>query len=263
MAKRPKKVHKGECSNPEAEERNRLKNLAHSKNLLSETPAKSFTPLIPSRTVLKHDGKDILKKSQRKNRYLFSLPGLLAPISGGKIGELANLGSKNPILYLDFPQGRMKLFGTIVYPANRYLTLQFSKGGKNAVCEDDFDTMIVFSDACWVGRKDENPGEARLDCPVELYEGQQAEYDFQGGAGATAVHGFEIEQESPDSGLCPVSPQRENNLQRSVAVTPTRHSERTAGKTFKFADASSEDDGSGAGTGVSGDGNEEAEDILS
>ncbi|GAB4842742.1 DNA-binding protein rhl1 [Ancistrocladus abbreviatus] len=123
MAKSLKKVHKGECSNPEAEERNRLKKLAHSKNLLSETPTKSFMPLISSRTVLKHHGKDILKKSQRKNRYLFSLSGFLAPISGGKIGELTNLGSKNPILYLDFPQGRMKLFGTIVYPENRYLTL--------------------------------------------------------------------------------------------------------------------------------------------
>ncbi|GAB4842724.1 hypothetical protein Ancab_012699 [Ancistrocladus abbreviatus] len=80
MAKRLKKVHKGECSNPEAEERNRLKKLAHSKNLLSETPTKSFTLLISSRTVLKHHGKDILKKSQRKNRsrYRDFLPPFLA-----------------------------------------------------------------------------------------------------------------------------------------------------------------------------------------
>ena len=36
----------------------------------------------------------------------------------------------------------MKLFGTIVYPKNRYLTLQFSRGGKNVMCEDCFDTMV-------------------------------------------------------------------------------------------------------------------------
>lgn len=36
----------------------------------------------------------------------------------------------------------MKLFGTIVFPKNRYLTLQFSRGGKNVMCEDNFDTMV-------------------------------------------------------------------------------------------------------------------------
>lgn len=36
----------------------------------------------------------------------------------------------------------MKLFGTIVYPKNRYLTLQFSKGGKNVTCDDYFDNMV-------------------------------------------------------------------------------------------------------------------------
>ncbi|KVI07464.1 hypothetical protein Ccrd_014161, partial [Cynara cardunculus var. scolymus] len=128
-------------TNPEAEERKRLRKLAISKNLLSEFPAKaSSLSLNPSKTVIKHHGRDILRKSNRKNRFLFSFPGLLAPVSGGKVGELKDLGSKNPILYLDFPQGRMKLFGTIVYPKNRYLTLQFSKGGKNVMCEDYFDT---------------------------------------------------------------------------------------------------------------------------
>lgn len=39
----------------------------------------------------------------------------------------------------------MKLFGTIVYPKNRYLTLQFSRGGKNVMCEDYFDNMVSSS----------------------------------------------------------------------------------------------------------------------
>uniref|UniRef100_A0A2P2LD57 DNA-binding protein RHL1 isoform X5 n=1 Tax=Rhizophora mucronata TaxID=61149 RepID=A0A2P2LD57_RHIMU len=91
--------------NPEAVERRRLKKLAFSNNLLSKTPAKPLSQLAPSRTVLKHRGKDILRKSQRRNRFLFSFPGLLAPISGaGKIGDLQNLGSKNPVLYVNFPQ---------------------------------------------------------------------------------------------------------------------------------------------------------------
>lgn len=36
----------------------------------------------------------------------------------------------------------MKLFGTIVYPKNRYLTLQFPRGGKNVMCEDYFENMV-------------------------------------------------------------------------------------------------------------------------
>lgn len=93
----------------ETEERKRLKKLAFKNNVLSETPAGTVSgshALNPSKTLIKHHGKDIIRKSQRsgKNRYLFSFPGLLAPISGGKIGELKDLVTKNPVLYLDFPQ---------------------------------------------------------------------------------------------------------------------------------------------------------------
>ncbi|XVE62187.1 hypothetical protein DITRI_Ditri06bG0098300 [Diplodiscus trichospermus] len=237
---------------PEATERRRLKKLALKKNLFSQTPVapKSHLPLSPSKQVIKHHGKDIIRKSQRKNRFLFSFPGLLAPISGGKIGELKNLGSKNPILYLDFPQGQMKLFGTIVYPKNRYLSLLFSRGGKNVMCEDYFDSMIVFSDAWWIGKKDENPGELRLDFPKELREVQQMEYDFKGGAGVASVNkqGItrtemkQVEVESVDTESGDALSDDENNLQAKMEVTPTRSSARNAGKRFKFAEASSEDD---------------------
>ncbi|XP_052181179.1 DNA-binding protein RHL1-like isoform X2 [Diospyros lotus] len=237
-------------ANPEAEERSRLRRLAFTKGILSESPAKSFTAaLSPSKTVAKHHGRDILRKSQRKNRFLFSFPGLLAPISGGKIGELKDLGTKNPILYLEFPQGRMKLFGTIVYPKNRYLTLQFSKGGKNVMCEDYFDTMIVFSDAWWIGRKDENPEEAQLKFPEELDEAHHSEYDFKGGAGATSEMQQQVnksrqklDQDSPKTDVENDTSSSQNNLEDLPEVTPVRHSERTAGKRFNFAEASSGDD---------------------
>lgn len=86
-------------------ERARLKNLAIRRKIVAENPARGFAPLGPSKQVIKHHGKDILRKSsQRKNRFLFSFPGLLAPKGGGRIGELKNLGTQNPILYLDFPQ---------------------------------------------------------------------------------------------------------------------------------------------------------------
>ncbi|OMO77983.1 DNA-binding protein RHL1 isoform 1 [Corchorus olitorius] len=237
---------------PEGTERKRLKKLAFKDNLLSDTPAalKSFVPLSPSKVVTKHHGKDILRKSQRKNRFLFSFPGLLAPISGGKIGELKNLGSKNPILYLDFPQGQMKLFGTIVYPKNRYLSLLFSRGGKNVMCEDYFDNMIVFSDVWWIGKKDENPEEARLEFPKELCEAQQMEYDFKGGAGMASANNQSIsrtevkhvEVDSLDTESADDISDDEKNFKAKMEVTPTRHSARNAGKRFKYAELFSEDD---------------------
>ncbi|XP_057545339.1 DNA-binding protein RHL1 isoform X2 [Amaranthus tricolor] len=252
-----------EESNPEALERKRLKKLAYTTNILSQTPAKGFSPLNPSKTVIKHHGKDILKKSQRKNRYLFSFSGLIAPISGGKIGDLTDLGSKNPILYLDFPMGRMKLFGTIVYPKNRYLTLQFSRGGKNVMCEDCFDTMIVFSDAFWVGKKDENPDEVRMDFPKELYEGEHPEFDFDGGAsaGATAMTIKDVkkvftksaEEESPVDEMDVESPEKHESQKDVENNTPVRQSGRTVGKKFNFAEVSSGEDSDESFSDMSGE----------
>ncbi|XP_027358828.1 DNA-binding protein RHL1 isoform X2 [Abrus precatorius] len=249
-----------EATNPEMIERKRLKALAFSNNVLSETQARSSIHLNPSSIVAKHHGKDIIKKSQRKSsRYLFSFPSLIAPIGGGKIGDLKDLGTKNPILYLDFPQGQMKLFGTIVYPKNRYLTLQFSKGGKSVMCEDYFDNMIVFSDAWWIGNKDENPEEAKLEFPKELYEGQQAEYDFKGGAGAAsvvnqAVPKTRIQHAEPESPKTPPEDDlsdSEINSKDTKELTPVRHSLRTSRKSYKFAEISSGDNSGESGPDIS------------
>jgi len=51
-------------------------------------------------------GQDIFKKSShRKGKYLFSFPGRIAPLAaGGKLGQLTNLDTPNPFLYLEFPQ---------------------------------------------------------------------------------------------------------------------------------------------------------------
>lgn len=253
--KKTRSDEEADATNPETIERKRLKSLAFSNNVLSETKARSSIHLNPSSIVAKHHGKDIIKKSQRKSsRYLFSFPGLFAPIGGGKIGDLKDLGTKNPILYLDFPQGRMKLFGTILYPKNRYLTLQFSKGGKSVMCEDYFDNMIVFSDAWWIGTKDENPEEAKLEFPKELYEGKQTEHDFKGGAGAGAGaasvvnHGVSKtkikrpEPESPETPLEEDLSDSEIELKDTTELVPVRQSARTVKKSYKFAEISSGDD---------------------
>ncbi|KAG6777250.1 hypothetical protein POTOM_017067 [Populus tomentosa] len=238
--------------NPDVLEKTRLKKLATTNNIVSDAQVKAPYSLNPSKIVAKHHGKDIIRKSQRKNRFLFSFPGLLAPINGGgRIGELKDLSSKNPVLYLDFPQGQMKLFGTILHPKNRYLTLQFSRSGKNVMCEDYFDHMIIFSEAWWIGTKEENPEELKLDFPNELFEGKGVECDFKGGAGAGSVNKQVVQksggtkyvkEESPETELDDDLSDDNNDFKDLKETTPIRQSARTSGKKFKFTEVSSGDD---------------------
>ncbi|CAA6662701.1 unnamed protein product [Spirodela intermedia] len=253
-----KKVDNGEAPAAEHEaERKRLKNAAFSRNLLSRSPAKPLRPIEPSKVVLKHRGRDIVKKGQRKNKFLFSLPGLLAPVSGGKIGELANLNTRNPVLYLEFPQGRMKLFGTVVYPKNKYLTLQFSKSSKGVLCEDSFENMVVFSEAWWIGSREENPDEIRLDFPEDLDAEKHSDCDFKGGAGAAredmpllSKQVKEISEQSSaeielsDGASDSYGTVIRDKLENTKQGTPVRQSARTAGKSFNFAESSGDDSSS-------------------
>ena len=59
-------------------------------------------------------------------------------------GSLAQLDSQNPVLYVDFPQGRLKFLGTIVFPKNKYMLLKF--GQKDVLCEGIFENMVR---PCW------------------------------------------------------------------------------------------------------------------
>lgn len=56
-------------------------------------------------------------------------------------GSLAQLDSRNPVMYIDFPEGRMKFFGTLMFPANKYMVLKF--GAKGIICEDILESMVL------------------------------------------------------------------------------------------------------------------------
>ena len=55
-------------------------------------------------------------------------------------GALSQLDTKNPVLYVDFPEGRMKFLGTLMFPANKYMVLRV--GNRDILCEDCFDSMV-------------------------------------------------------------------------------------------------------------------------
>ncbi|XP_062233985.1 DNA-binding protein RHL1-like isoform X2 [Phragmites australis] len=246
----------------EAGERRRLRSLAFSNGLLQRgEPAAPRSALAPSGAAARLQGRDIVRRGgQRKSRFLFSFPGLLAPAaSAGRVGELADLGTKNPVLYLEFPQGRMKLFGTHVYPKNKYLTLQMTRSAKGVVCEDVFESLIVFSEAWWVGTKEENPEELKLEFPKEFHnvsEGAAADCDFRGGAGAAideaTVNKPGKENEEPhspkfesDADVSEDSDHKDENGTQTTSETPSvRQSARTAGKALKYTELSSGGDSS-------------------
>ncbi|KAL2498795.1 Endoplasmin-like protein [Abeliophyllum distichum] len=107
-----KKEEKTVASNPEAGERKRLKKLAFSKIILSENSSRvgPSSALAPSKIVTKHHDKDIIKKSQWKNIFLFSSNEFalalalalvcllfLLPDQGRKIQAHAESDSNEPI----------------------------------------------------------------------------------------------------------------------------------------------------------------------
>ena len=44
------------------------------------------------------------------------------------------------MLYIDFPEGRLKFLGTLMFPANKYMVLKF--GNRDILCEDVLDCMV-------------------------------------------------------------------------------------------------------------------------
>lgn len=229
----------------------RLRDLAFSRSLLSRSRSHALQPSLPSKTILNSDGRDIVKKGHRKSKYLFAFPGLMGPVAGGKLGELSNLDSKNPVLYVEFPQGRLKLFGTIVYPKNKYLTLHFPRGSGNIICEDCFESLIVFSQAWWIGTKEHNPEEARLPMPRSLEQDKHVDVDFTAGAGQAKDYDNKTGDRPEKFGTITQSVVKpkldvsdaensDKDTEDQIMSQPVRQSARTAGRTLKYADSSSD-----------------------
>ncbi|CAN6181666.1 unnamed protein product [Urochloa humidicola] len=158
----------------------------------------------------------------------------------------------------------MKLFGTHVYPKNKYLTLQMTRSAKGVACEDVFESLIVFSEAWWVGTKEDNPEELKLEFPKEFQnDGLAADCDFRGGAGgaideATASKAAKeiAEPRSPnfesDGNISDDSDQKDGNDTQTPSGTPSvRQSARNAGKALKkYTDLSSGGDSSNSDNDV-------------
>ena len=137
----------------------------------------AYAGLTVSDQIMNSDGRDIVKKgSARKNRFLLVFSGWLnlASGSGGKLGVLTDLDTRNPSLCIDFPQlkGSLKMLGTIVFPRTKYAVLNFEVK-KHIVVDEIFDSMVVFCKANWIkwreGADDAEGGETLESVPREVF----------------------------------------------------------------------------------------------
>lgn len=68
-------------------------------------------------------------------------------------------------------KGRLKCTGRTVHTKGRLFTLYADKAANRATrmdCRDVFDSLVFFSKACWVGKKEDNPDEEPLPLPESL-----------------------------------------------------------------------------------------------
>lgn len=68
-------------------------------------------------------------------------------------------------------KGRLKCTGRTVHTKGRFFTLYGDKAVGRATrmdCRDVFDSVVFFSKACWVGKKEDNPSEEPLPLPESL-----------------------------------------------------------------------------------------------
>lgn len=114
--------------------------------------------------------KDIIKRGTvRKGRVLCLFGDKIRPIKGGTLGVLKDLDTKFPSLHMEFPEGTIKFRGTIVFPKNKYLSLKL--GSKDVVCEDVFESVVLFSEVSWT------PNEECMDTKLSTPDGDTSLYN--------------------------------------------------------------------------------------
>lgn len=96
---------------------------------------------------------------------------------GGQLGWVCNVASATPVMYIQFLQGRLKLFGTVIRGQNSYLAVEYSNSLKRGAAAErsqqlavraTLRSVVVFSEWRWVGDRASNPTEASLPLPPEL-----------------------------------------------------------------------------------------------
>ena len=138
------------------------------KRIESASDVVSHTGSLPDAPLTRTNARTHHERAHRK-KAVFILPAFLSVSGvGGKLGTIAKMDTQFPVLYIDFPTGRVKVQGRIVEPKATLMPLTFKKKGP-AIVKASVKTVIVFSKTSWIGTKKENPDET----PLPMPEGMQ------------------------------------------------------------------------------------------
>ena len=97
-------------------------------------------------------GCNVIRKNQAKKvKFLFQFPGPFTPNAdeGITIGEVRDINTKNPIVFLKTPGAYVKLHG-VKLTARKTHYINLVKQGSDVKVEDDFSTVIVLGDPQFV-----------------------------------------------------------------------------------------------------------------
>eukprot|EP00127_Corallochytrium_limacisporum_P001017 Clim_evm16s34 gene=Clim_evmTU16s34 len=116
------------------------------------------------------DGKDIVKKSSNKKRFLFAFPGKFEPIGGESIGKLAKMNTPNPEMTIElFGKQRLRFSGTLVH-LKRNLITTVPSGNTGMLIDGIFRDVVVFTRCVYLGTAEENPLDEPMSLPKDLID---------------------------------------------------------------------------------------------
>jgi len=148
-----------------------------------EKPPKYKRARIPP-SLQQKSSVDIIQKgmggSATKRKLLVLLPFRFScTASNQQLGWMSQLNTNNPTMYINFKEGRIKLFGTYINCSNPFLTLQLNKKKARAngahhqppplQVKGIFQTICAFTEWRWIGSAAENPDEHSMPLPHSIH----------------------------------------------------------------------------------------------
>lgn len=148
--------------------KNEIANTEQIKKEASSTEQKDSVDKQSNDGIVKTEHKDLSTPVKPSPRKKSSKPRR-------QLGTLSDLNTNKPKLYIEFPQGRIKMCGTILYPKNKYIAVKYQKTEAQKSnkftplnSRGAFDNLVVFPEYYWVGTKEDNPEEKPLPFPEEI-----------------------------------------------------------------------------------------------
>ncbi len=152
--------------------------------------------LSPGNKLVNASGQDIVRKPSRRSRIMMVLPSTMSFGSGteGQLGVLEKANSSNPEFVIPLDYGELRFVGKFVPITTSYYAISVpAKRGGSAVCEDVFNTVLLFDEPKYtkIDKKDKDDEE-------QQQEDQQGIVDVSMSQESLNTAGFDFSQQMMD-----------------------------------------------------------------